>query len=59
MSADYNNNNMFFQFDDMTFLVYKNSVVKIRVFWNGFDSEWESTAFERTKKRFERHLNKN
>ena len=58
LSADSDNNNMFFQYDDMTFLIYQNGSVKIRVFWNGFDSEWESTAFGRTKRRFERKIKK-
>ena len=59
LSADSDNNNMFFQYDDMTFLIYRDGSVKIRVFWNGFDSEWESTAFGRTKRRFERKIKKN
>lgn len=56
LSEDSDNNNMFFQYDDMTFLIYRDGGVKIRVFWNGFDSEWESTAFGRTKRRFERKI---
>uniref|UniRef100_A0AB33KQ08 DUF4252 domain-containing protein n=1 Tax=Tenacibaculum sp. Pbs-1 TaxID=3238748 RepID=A0AB33KQ08_9FLAO len=56
LSADSDNNNIFFQYDDMTFLIYRDGSVKIRVFWNGFDSEWESTAFGRTKRRFERKI---
>ena len=58
LSADSDNNNMFFQYDDMTFLIYRDGSVKIRVFWNGFDSEWESTAFKGTKRRFERKIKK-
>lgn len=56
LSADSDNNNMFFQYDDMTFLIYRDGSVKIRIFWNGFDSEWESTAFGRTKRRFKRKI---
>jgi len=56
LSADTDNNNMFFQYDNMTFLIYRDGSVKIRVFWNGFDSEWESSAFGRTKRRFERKI---
>ena len=56
LSADSDNNNMFFQYEDMTFLIFRDSGVKIRVFWNGFDSEWESTSFGRTKRRFERKI---
>ena len=55
--ADSDNHNMFFQYDDMTFLIYRRmGNVKIRVFWNGFDSEWESVSLKRTKKRFERKI---
>jgi hypothetical protein len=59
LNADSDNNNMFFQYDEMTFLIYSDfGGVKIRVFWNGFDSEWESIAFKRTKRRFERKIKK-
>jgi len=59
LSEDTDKNNMFFRYDDMTFLIYKTySGPKIRIFWNGFDSEWESIAFTRTKKRFEKKLEK-
>ena len=57
--ADSDNNNMYFKYDDMVFLIYRDGSVKIRVFWNDFDSEWESTAFNRTKRRFEKKLKKN
>ena len=56
ISADYDNNNIFFKYDDMTFLLYRNDGIKIRVFWNEFDSEWESTAYNRTKRRFEKKI---
>jgi hypothetical protein len=56
LSSDSDNNNMFFQYEDVTFLIYRGIGTKIRVFWNGFDSEWESTAFGRTKRRFERKI---
>ena len=56
LKSDYDNNNFFFKFDDLTFLVYYVGFIKIRVFWNGFDSEWESKAYERTKKRFEKKI---
>ncbi len=51
-SIDYNN--LYFQYDDMIFLIYKSTSgsIRIRVMWNGFDSEWDLTAFKRTKKRF-------
>jgi len=57
LNADDDVNNIFFKYDDMTFLIYNDELsTKIRVFWNGFDSEWESQAFGRTKKRFEKNI---
>lgn len=59
LRSDLDNNNVFFEFDDMTFLIFIDySGLTIRVFWNEFDAEWESLAFDRTKKRFERLVNK-
>ena len=57
MLKDPDNNNVYFQYDDMLVLIYSSGETKIRLFWNNFDSEWESTAFKRTKKRFEKNLN--
>jgi hypothetical protein len=56
LSSDFDNNNIYFKHDDMTFLIYKDGNIKIRVFWNGFDSEWGITAFGRTQRRFERKI---
>ncbi len=57
LSKDFDNNNVYFQFDDVTFLIYKGSLDKIRVFWNSFDSEWAVFTFERTKRKFEKKIN--
>lgn len=65
LSLDKDNNNIYFSYDDLTFLIYKTGnggaygylgymgslQLTIRVFWNGFDSEWNPTAFKRTKER--------
>lgn len=56
LSSDLDNNNIYFKHDDMTFLIYNDGSIKIRVFWNGFDSEWGITAFGRTQRRFERKI---
>ncbi len=48
------NNNVFFKFEDITFLIYRDGGIKIRAFWNDFDSEWQSLSLGRTKRRFER-----
>jgi hypothetical protein len=51
------NNNILFKYEDIDVLVWSNAgAYTIRVFWNGFDSTWEETAFERSKKRFERKI---
>ena len=47
------NNNIFFKYDDMDVLIWTNAgTYSIRIFWQGFDSTWEKTAFERSKRRF-------
>jgi hypothetical protein len=51
------NNNIFFKFDDMDILIWTNGgTYSIRIFWQGFDSTWEKTAFERSKRRFEKKI---
>ena len=48
-----NNYNFYFEFDDLIVLLYKiNGSLKIRVFWGDFDADWDSTAFNRTFRRF-------
>lgn len=56
LGSDSDTNNLSFKYDDMTFLIYRDVGTKIRVFWNGFDAEWESTALNRTRRRFERRI---
>lgn len=57
LSQDQDNNNIYFKYEDCIFLIYKNqNIIKIRVFWNNFDSDWENTAFKRTKKRLLKKL---
>lgn len=52
------NNNISFNFDDMNILIWTTSgSYRIRVYWNGFDSTWEETSYERSKRRFERKIN--
>jgi hypothetical protein len=50
------NNNVYFKYDDMTILLFFDIQTKIRIFWKNFDAEWESTAFKRTLKRFEKSV---
>ena len=58
LKKDDNNNNIIFSFNDINVMVYTiSSFYKIRLFWNGFDSTWGKTSFERSKKRFEKKSN--
>lgn len=51
------NNNIFFKYEDMDVLIWTNAgTYSIRIFWQGFDSTWEKTAFERSKRRFEKKI---
>lgn len=51
------NNNIFFKYDDIDVLIYSSSqTYTIRLFWSGFDSSWEKTAFDRSKRRFEKKI---
>jgi len=54
--ADLNNNNIFFKYDDIDILISTTATYEIRLFWNNFDSSWGNTAFERSKKRFEKGI---
>lgn len=51
-----NINNIFFEFEDLNILIYSDGGIKMRVYWQSFDSTWEQRAFYWTKKRFEREL---
>jgi len=46
-------NNIYFQFEDMEVLIWYEGN---RIFWKGFDSTWENTAFKRSKKRFDKKI---
>lgn len=51
------NNNIYFKYDDIDVLIWSSSqTYTIRLFWNGFDSSWEKTAFDRSKRRFEKKI---
>lgn len=51
MSSNNDVNNVYKEFEDIKFVFYREGGDKIRVFWNGFEVVWESTAFDRTKRR--------
>ena len=51
------NNNIYFKYDDIDVLIWGNyQSYTIRLFWNGFDSSWEKTAYDRSKRRFEKKI---
>lgn len=51
------NNNIVFEFDDIKVMIWTTSnSYTIRVYYKGFDSTWEKTSFERSKRRFERKI---
>lgn len=59
IKSDGDNNNVFFKFDDIDVLIYSTlGTYQIRLFWKGFDSDWEETAFNKSKRRFEKKLSK-
>lgn len=56
LKSDNDNNNIYFEFEDLKVLVYRDGDYILRVFWNGFDSTWENTAFQRSKRRFLKNI---
>ena len=57
LKEDAGNNSICFKYDDIDVLIdCPNLSYSIRLFWNGFDSSWEKTAFERSKRRFEKKM---
>lgn len=52
------NNNIVFIYDDLKVMIWTTSgSYLIRIYWNDFDSTWEKTSFERSKRRFEKKIN--
>ena len=47
------NNNIYTSYKDIDIIIFAGGQ-SIRLFWNGFDSSWEKTAFDRSKRRFEK-----
>ncbi len=51
LSDDKNNNNIVFKFEELTVIIYRFDDKSIRIFWNGFDSEWKYGECKNTKKK--------
>jgi hypothetical protein len=54
LKKDSDNNNIYLRYDDMDVLIWNDGAFKIRLFWGNYDATWEQTAFERSKRRFEK-----
>jgi len=54
MSSDTDVNNVYIEFEDIKFVIYKDSGQQIRVFWNGFQVIWERAPFDRSKRRLDK-----
>ena len=50
-------NNIYFKYNDIDVLIWGSAQsFTIRLYWNGFDSSWEKTAYDRSKRRFEKKI---
>lgn len=58
LKKDQKTNNIYFDYDDITFVIYYDNKIKMRLFWNNFDSEWESLSFGWLKKKLQQRENK-
>lgn len=57
LSKNTDNNNIYFTYKDIDVLIsYSGANRVIRLFWSGFDSTWDGTAFDRSKRRFEKKI---
>ena len=58
LTADDNENNIYFNFEDLVVVIYREGPTsgRIRIHWKKLDAEWDNTAFRRTKRRFEKSL---
>jgi len=54
LGTDTNVNNVYLEYEDIKFILYKDGGSKIRVLWNGFEIVWEDTAFNRSKRRLDK-----
>jgi hypothetical protein len=51
-----NDNSVSLQYDDLTVVISKDIEFKIRLFWIGFDADWDHWAYSRTKRTVEEDL---
>lgn len=48
------NNQVAFQFEDLSVIISRGIEFNIKIFWNGFTAEWENLVFKRAKRLMER-----
>lgn len=59
LEKDHDNNNIYFTYNDIDILMFKTTGgTKLRVFWNGYDAEWEYSSFTKTVKRLKKEISK-
>ncbi|PKQ46875.1 hypothetical protein [Confluentibacter flavum] len=57
LKSNNDNNNIVFEYNDLKVVIWTTSgSYLMRIYWNGFDSTWEKTSYERSKRRFERKI---
>ncbi len=54
MSSNNDVNNVYIEFEDIKFVIYRDGGEQIRVFWNGFQVIWERAPFDRSKRRLKK-----
>ena len=59
LERDHDNNNIYFTYMDISILMFKTGGgTKLRVFWNGYDADWEYSSFTKTVKRLKKEISK-
>jgi hypothetical protein len=59
LEKDHDNNNIYFNYNDLSILMYSGSFgIRLRVFWNGYDAEWDYSSFTKTVKRLKKEINR-
>jgi len=54
LKSNNDSNNIVFEYDDLKVVIWTTSgSYLMRIYWNGFDSTWEKTSYERSKRGFE------
>ena len=57
LQKNQDNNNVYFSVKDITVLLYQATYsIVMRLYWNGYDAEWEWSAYNKTKKRLAKKL---